>query len=375
MGNSANRHAHHVLITGGAGFVGANLAAHLLTRTDAVVTVFDNLSRRGVELNLAWLKTLDGSRRLRFVRGDIRDAQRIADAARTADEIYHLAAPSPGPGLLAEPRADFDINVTGTVNVLDAARNSGRSPMVLFASTGKVYGALDSIPLKPEAARLEPTIPDYRGVSETAPVDYHCSYACTKSVADQYVRDYARLYNLPTVVFRMGCIAGPGQFGNQGQGWVAHFVYSVLAGRHVTVYGDGLQVRDVLHVADLVDAVNAARAYLPVVAGKAFNLGGGMKRSVSVKEMIAMIEQMCHKQVQSAHEAARPGDQLFYVSDNTRFFNQTGWTARRSLEQTVRDISAFWHANRTYVMKCRDQWTEGIKDQGRQRRKFVERAA
>src|SRR3954471_4304259 len=192
MGNMANRHAHHVLITGGAGFIGTNLAAWLLAHTDFAVTVFDNLSRPGVELNLAWLKTLDNSRRLRIVRGDVRNAHRIAEASRTADEIYHLAAPSAGPDLLAEPRLDFDVNVNGTVNVLEAARRSGRSPLVLFASTGKVYGALDSVPLQPGATRVQPAMPDFRGVSETVPVDFHCPYACTKSVADQYVRDYAR---------------------------------------------------------------------------------------------------------------------------------------------------------------------------------------
>ena len=343
--------AHHVLITGGAGFIGTNLAAHLLAHTDSRLTVFDNLSRPGVELNLAWLKTLCGSRRLRFVRGDVRDARRTTDAARTADEIYHLAAPSAGPELLPESRLDFDVNVTGTVNVLEAARCSGRRPVVLFASTGKVYGTLDSIPVKPGATRFEPALPGFRGVSETTPIDFHWPYACTKSVADQHVRDYARLYNLPTVVFRLGCIAGPGQFGNQGQGWVAHFVYSVLAGRPLTVYGDGLQVRDVLHVTDLVNAVNAARAYLPVVAGKAFNIGGGLSRSVSVNEMIALIEQVCHKPVQCGYAPARPGDQLAYLSDNTLFSNQTGWVPRRGLEQTVRDISAFWHANRMFVMR------------------------
>src|SRR5579862_3966365 len=180
MRHSANR--HHVLITGGAGFIGTNLAAHLLAQTDSSVTLFDNLSRRGVDLNLAWLKTLDGSGRLRFIRGDVRNAHRITEAARTADEIYHLAAPSAGPDLLAEPRLDFDVNVTGTVNVLEAARRSGRNPVVLFASTGKVYGALDSIPLKHNASRLVPADPALRGVSETTPVDFHCSYACTKSV-------------------------------------------------------------------------------------------------------------------------------------------------------------------------------------------------
>src|SRR5579862_10061892 len=149
MRNNGGRHAHHVLITGGAGFIGTNLAAHFLAHTDAAVTIFDNLSRRGVELNLAWLKTLDGSRRLRFIKGDVRNAPRITEAAQSADEIYHLAAPSAGPDLLAEPRLDFDVNVTGTVNVLEAARRSGRRPTVLFGSTGKVYGELDSIPVRP----------------------------------------------------------------------------------------------------------------------------------------------------------------------------------------------------------------------------------
>lgn len=351
MRNIETRQAHHVLITGGAGFIGTNLAAHLLANSDARVTIFDNLSRRGVELNLAWLKSLSGSGRLRFVRGDVRNAGRITEAARTANEIYHLAAPSAGPDLLADPRLDFDVNVTGTVNVLEAARQSGRNPLVLFASTGKVYGSLDTLVLHHEPTRVQPAAADFRGMSEANPIDFHCPYACTKSVADQYVRDYARMHNLRTMVFRMGCIAGPGQFGNQGQGWVAHFVYSVLAGRPVTIYGDGLQVRDVLHVADLVSAVNAARAYAPVLMGKAFNIGGGMSRSISVNEMIGLIEKVCHKQVQSGYEPARPGDQLFYVADNTRFANQTGWMPRRSLEQTVRDIAAFWHANRMYVMR------------------------
>ncbi|HEY1983893.1 MAG TPA: GDP-mannose 4,6-dehydratase [Terracidiphilus sp.] len=351
MRRAADQHAHHVLITGGAGFIGTNLAAHLLARTDSQITIFDNLSRRGVELNLAWLKTLDASRRLRFVRGDVRNAPRVMEAAKDADEIYHLAAPHAGPELLADPRLDFDVNVTGTVNVLEAARKHGRSPMVLFASTGKVYGALDSIPLKREATHLQAADPAFRGVSERMPVDFHCSYACTKSVADQYARDYARLYTLPTVIFRMGCIAGPGQFGNQGQGWVAHFVYSTLAGQPVTVYGDGMQVRDVLHVEDLINAMRSARAYIEITAGKAFNVGGGVTRAVSVNEMLRMIEQICHRPVQCTYEPARPGDQLFYVSDNARLTNQTGWSPRRTLEQTVRDIAAFWHANRKFVMR------------------------
>jgi CDP-paratose 2-epimerase len=161
-----DRHFLHVLITGGAGFIGTSLTASLLANTDSVITLYDNLFRPGVALNLAWLKTLDDSRRLRFVRGDVRDAARLRQAARTADEIYHLAAPSTGPDLLTQPRLDFDVNVTGTVNVLEAARRSGRRPMVFFASTGKVYGALDSIPVRPDATRVQPVDPAFCGVSE-----------------------------------------------------------------------------------------------------------------------------------------------------------------------------------------------------------------
>lgn len=365
MRDIAHRASRHVLITGGAGFIGTNLAAHLLAHTDAAVTLFDNLARPGVEFNLAWLKTLDASRRLRFVRGDVRDADRLMAAARTADEIYHLAAPLAGPDLLAEPRLDFDVNVNGTVNVLEAALRSGRTPLVLFASTGKVYGALDSIPLKHSLSRLAAADPAFRGVSETTPIDVYCPYSCTKSLADQHVRDYARRHKLPTVVFRLGCIAGPGQFGNRGQGWVAHFVYSVLAGEPVTVHGDGTQVRDVLHVADLVAAVNAARAYLGVTAGKAFNIGGGIERAISVNDLLRLIGQICHKEVQCNYDAARPADQLYYVSDHARFSNQSGWIPRRTLEQTVRDIAAFWHANRMFVMGPADST----------RRKAITRAA
>jgi CDP-paratose 2-epimerase len=350
MQRNADRHSHHVLITGGAGFIGTNLAAHLLAQTDAAVTIFDNLSRCGVELNLAWLKKL-GAGRLRFVRGDVRDAERLNQAARSAREIYHLAAPSAGPDLVVEPRLDFDVNVTGTINVLEAARRSDKRPMVFFASTSKVYGALESIPVKMEGLRVQPVDPAFRGISETAPVDFDCAYACTKSVADQHVREYARLYDLPAVVFRMGAIAGPGQFGNQGQGWVAHFVYSALAGRPVTVYGDGTQVRDVLHVADLVNAMQTAKAYIAMTAGKAYNIGGGMDRSISVNEMLRLIEQICHQPVHCTFEAPRPGDQLLFISDNSRFSTQTGWVPLRTLEQTVRDIAAFWNANRGLVTR------------------------
>ena len=346
MRRNGMHHAHHTLITGGAGFIGTNLAAYLLARTEERVLIFDNLSRPGVELNLAWLKTLDATGRLRFMRGDVRNPARVMEAARNANAIYHLAAPSPPPGIDPDPNIDFDINVTGTVNVLEAARLSANKPAFLFASTGKVYGSLNSIPLMHDGLESRAADPSFRGISESAPVDYHCPVNCTKSVADQYVLEYARLHGLPAVALRMGSIAGPGQFGNEGQGWVAHFVYSALAGRPVTIFGDGLQVRDVLHVADLVNAMQSARAYIGVTAGKAFNIGGGPTRSISVRDMLTLIEHVCHRKVECHYKPERPGDQAIYISDNSAFSTETGWTPRRTLEQTVRDVSAFWHSHR-----------------------------
>jgi CDP-paratose 2-epimerase len=353
MRHNGRRHSQHVLITGGAGFIGANLAAYLLAHTDERIVIFDNLSRPGVELNLAWLKTLSGAGRLKFIRGDVRDANRIAEAARDACEIYHLAATAPPPGVTLDPKLEFDVNVTGTINVLEAARRAHAAAPVLFTSTAKVYGPLPSVPVVEERTRYRAADPGFHGVAEDTPIDFHCSANCTMAVADQYVRDYARLYNLPTIVLRLGGIAGPNQFGNEGQGWVAHFIYSVLSGRPITVFGDGRQVRDVLHVTDLVTAIYASRAYLGMTAGRVFNVGGGMSRSISVLEMLALIEHICHVRVQSRFEPARPSDQLLYVSDNSLLASCTGWMPRRTLEQTVRDISAFWHANRSQTLATR----------------------
>ncbi len=336
MKRNASRHSHHVLITGGAGFIGTNLAAWLLANTDERLVIF--------------VKTLDRSGRLKFLRGDVRSAAAVADAARHASAIYHLAATNNPPGQPADPKNEFDVNVTGTVNVLEAARQTEPGIPVLYASSSKVYGTMHSVPVVRDGWRYRPADPAFKGVSESMPVDYQCPNDCTKSVADQYVRDYARLYNLPTIALRISGIAGPGQFGNEGQGWVAHFVYSTLADRAVTIFGDGFQVRDVLHASDLVEAMQAARAYLPVAAGKAFNIGGGLTRSVSVIEMLRLIEQICHQPLQQIHQPARPSDQLYYVSDNALFTGLTGWMPRRTLEQTVRDIVSFWKANRQQLI-------------------------
>src|SRR5262244_2669798 len=270
-----------VLIFGGAGFIGCNLAQHLLERTDATVHVFDNLSRTGVHRNLEWLRKLAStSRRLRVTMGDVRDARLVERAVAIATEIYHFAAQVAVTTSIADPLLDFEVNLGGTFNILDAARRCGHDPFILFTSTNKVYGdlGLDA----PEGGASRYSYPGHEGVNESQALDFHSPYGCSKGAADQYVRDFARIYGLPTVVFRMSCVAGPRQFGTEDQGWVAHFIISALTGRPITIYGNGKQVRDVLFVDDLVRAFRLAVEKIDRVGGEVFNIGGGRLNALSV---------------------------------------------------------------------------------------------
>lgn len=331
-----------VLVTGGAGFIGSNLAERLLTRSNTRVRIFDNLSRAGVTHNLRWLRSLPGADRLEVVTGDVRDARAVRRAASDVSEIYHLAAQVAVTTSVTDPRHDFDVNAHGTFNVLEAARQSGREPFLLFTSTNKVYGALSRIPVEVRGTQYRASIPGFRGVNESEPLDFHSPYGCSKGTADQYVRDYARIYGLPTVVFRMSCIAGPRQFGNEDQGWVAHFLYSALARRPVTIYGDGFQVRDVLHVHDLIDAMMCVREALDHTRGQIFNLGGGIKRAISVVDLLAAIERQTGRPPRRTFCEVRPGDQPLYISDTSKLEQMTGWRPRRSIADTLASIRQFW---------------------------------
>lgn len=348
----AKRTARTILITGGAGFIGSNLAAHLLADPSARVRIFDNLSRRGVDANLQWLRSLDGADRLEFIQGDVRNASAVAAAAKQVTEIYHLAAQVAVTTSVADPRTDFEINVGGTLNVLEAARLSEQRPFLLFTSTNKVYGSLHRVPVEISHGHYAAAIPDFCGVNEDEPLDFHSPYGCSKGAADQYVRDYARIYNLPTVVFRMSCIAGPRQFGTEDQGWVAHFLYSTLERQPITVYGDGFQVRDVLHVHDLIEAMDAVRMHLPRTAGEIYNLGGGLARAVSVIEMLEAIEHATGVAPSLRYSEVRPGDQPLYIADTSKLAAHAGWRPKRSLNETLEDIDRFWRSHRRLL---RDQ--------------------
>lgn len=337
------------LITGGAGFIGSNLAERLLSEPDVQVRIFDNLSRRGVQHNLKWLRSLAGKRRLAIIQGDVRDATAVVDAAHNVTEIYHLAAQVAVTTSLDDPVSDFNVNALGTFNVLEAARNSGCKPFFLYTSTNKVYGSLSNVPIEVEGSHYRASNPMFQGVDESERLDFHSPYGCSKGAADQYVHDYARIYGLPTVVFRMSCIAGPRQFGNEDQGWVAHFLYSVLTHRPITIYGNGYQVRDVLHVHDLIDAMKAVRKAIHKTRGGIFNLGGGMQRVVSVIEMLRKIEAKTGSSLNLEYNDPRPGDQPLYISDTSRLQRSAGWHACRSLDLILEDIHSFWLTNREAI--------------------------
>ncbi|HZR65880.1 MAG TPA: GDP-mannose 4,6-dehydratase [Terriglobales bacterium] len=329
------------LIFGGAGFVGSNWAHYLLKHTDARVHIYDNLSRRGVHRNLEWLRReCNDSDRLKITIGDVRDAALVQRAAANASEIYHFAAQVAVTTSVADPRQDFEINAFGTLNVLEAARKSGRQPFVLFTSTNKVYGNLSGKELVMSGNRYSAV--DGRGVNESQPLDLYSPYGCSKGTADQYVHDYSRMFALPTVVFRMSCIAGPQQFGNEDQGWVAHFLYSALQDRPLTIFGDGRQVRDVLSVKDLVVAFEKVRSQTEKTAGQIYNVGGGNRNAVSLLEVMEMIEEITGKRPRYSLQRPRPGDQLFYVTDFDKLTDHTGWKPKISVRQNIEMIWEWW---------------------------------
>jgi CDP-paratose 2-epimerase len=311
---SEKRDDRPILITGGAGFIGSNLADRLAGAGHEVI-VYDALSRPGVESNLAWLKRLHGSR-IVSILGDVRDEDELVRAAADVKGVFHFAAQVAVTTSLVDPREDFDINVRGTINLLDAIRLRREAVPVIFASTNKVYGDLADIPLEQHGDRYEPkAFAARRGVDESRRLDFHTPYGCSKGAADQYVLDYCRSFGIPTVVFRMSCIYGQRQMGTEDQGWVAHFLIRALEGEPIVIYGDGKQVRDVLDVGDAVAAYISALDGIERVAGRAFNLGGGPDNAISLLQLIDHIEATVGRDVELRFEDWRQGDQRWYVSD------------------------------------------------------------
>lgn len=310
--------ARPVLITGGAGFIGANLADRL-ARDGQDVLVFDALARPGVARNLDWLKRRH-PRRVSAAIADVRDADAVRDAAMRCSAAFHMAAQVAVTTSLADPVADFDINVRGTMHLLEALRRRADRVPVVFASTNKVYGDLHDIALADTGAGYLPADPTLRrhGVGEDRALSFHTPYGCSKGAADQYVLDYARSFGLPACVLRMSCIYGPRQMGTEDQGWLAHFLISAIEGRPITIYGDGRQVRDVLFVDDAVQAYVNAAARIGRVAGRAFNLGGGPANAVTLLDVLAAAETVTGRKADVRFDDWRPGDQRYFVADTRR---------------------------------------------------------
>jgi CDP-paratose 2-epimerase len=333
------------LITGGAGFIGSNYVERLLSRGENV-TILDNLSRAGAPRNLEWLEKTFGKDAFRLIRADVRDAAAVAEAAQGSDVIVHLAGQVAVTTSVTDPRPDFEINALGTFNVVEAARLSGRNPILIYASTNKVYGGMDDVEVIEDATRWHYKDLPF-GASESQPLDFHSPYGCSKGTGDQYVRDYARIYGLPTVVFRQSCIYGPRQFGIEDQGWVAWFVIAAVMGQPITIYGDGKQIRDLLHVSDLIQAYDLAVEKIDVAAGKVYNLGGGSSNTLAIwTEFGPMLEELTGRTIPVGRGDWRPGDQKVFVADIRKAARELGWTPKVSVEEGVRKLFEWVRENR-----------------------------
>jgi CDP-paratose 2-epimerase len=327
-----------VLITGGAGFIGSNLADRLAGAGRDVV-LFDNYSRPGVERNTVWLCSTHPSR-VRIEIGDVRSREALGKALDGVSEVFHFAAQVAVTTSLTDPVADFDVNARGTLNLLEEIRRLDRPPSLVFTSTNKVYGDLPDLELRRNGTRYYPAAAATAalGVSERQPLSFHSPYGCSKGAADQYVCDYARVYGLAATVFRMSCIYGPHQLGTEDQGWVAHFLIRAVEGKPLTIYGDGMQVRDVLFIEDLVDAFILAQDNMATVGGRAFNIGGGPANTVSLTELMDRIGELHGEKPHVQFEPWRTGDQRYYVSDTRAFGAATGWAPQIPVRDGVRAL-------------------------------------
>lgn len=333
------------VITGGAGFIGCHAAARFHAAGHRVVVV-DNLSRRGAEANLDWLRDRGLTD---FVKADVRDARAMSDLLSRhadADAVLHLAAQVAVTTSVADPRTDFEVNALGAFNVLEAVRvaAAGR-PAVLYSSTNKVYGDLEHVQVVERDGRYAyENLPD--GVDESAPLDFHSPYGCSKGAGDQYVRDYARIYGMKTVVFRQSCIYGTRQFGIEDQGWVAWFCVAVTTGQPFTIFGDGKQIRDALWVDDLIDVYERALERIDSVSGEAFNIGGGPSNTLSLRELVARLGREVGRDLDPPRADWRPGDQRVFVADVRKAGRLLGWRPKVATAEGVDRLIAWIQENR-----------------------------
>jgi len=324
-----------VLITGGAGFVGINLAARYLEKGHNV-TIFDNFSRHGSKFNLQWLK--QNYPQIEVIKGDVRDEEEVDKFfEKKADIVFHLAAQVAVTTSVSKPKEDFEINARGTLNVLEAIRKSKSDPAFIFSSTNKVYGGM-------EKTKFVEREQDYQyqdfplGINENFNLDFHSPYGCSKGTADQYTRDYARIYGMKTLVFRKSCIYGPHQFGIEDQGWIAWFISRIVQNKKITIYGNGKQVRDILFVDDLCDAYESASEKINRTKGQVYNIGGGVKNQVSLLKALDIISKSLNINANLSYKEVRPGDQKVYISDIRKAKNDFDWEPKTEMNNGIKKL-------------------------------------
>lgn len=333
-----------ILITGGAGFIGVN-SARYFAKKGWDVAIIDNLSRRGTEDNLRWLQDQGA---IRFEKADIRAAAQMARLVGKIkpDVLLHLAGQVAVTTSVTDPREDFEINALGTFNMLEAVRKQSPETFFINASTNKVYGKMEEVGVSERNGRYE-----YRdlpnGVEETQQLDFHSPYGCSKGVADQYTIDYSRIYGLQSTTFRQSCIYGTRQFGIEDQGWVAWFTIAAVLGKQITIYGDGKQIRDVLHVEDLARAYEAAIDHQQQASGQAFNIGGGPQNTLSLRELLAYLEQELAIEIPLQWDQWRPGDQPVFVCNLEKAKRDLQWQPAIAVQQGVRQLIHWVRDNRS----------------------------
>lgn len=333
-----------VLVIGGAGFIGCNIADHYLKR-NSKVSILDNFSRIGALSNLEWLQNRY-KKRLNIVHGDIRVDRRIMEElVDPHDVIFHMAAQVAVTTSIISPRDDFETNAVGTFNILEAIRKSKNKPVLIFASTNKVYGALEDIELIEKKERYDFKGPCV-GIAEDRSLDFHSPYGCSKGTADQYVRDYSRIYGLKTIVFRQSCIYGWRQFGIEDQGWIAHFIISSILNRPLTIYGSGKQVRDILFIDDLIRAFDLAISKLEVTSGQAYNIGGGPQNQISLLEFVKLLRKILRKKIPLSFADWREGDQPIFVSNISKAKMDFDWEPRINVNEGVNMLTGWIKKNR-----------------------------
>ncbi len=327
-----------LLITGGCGFLGSNLAAHALTQ-GIDLCVFDNLYRQGSLSNLEWLRDKGA---FEFVHGDIRngnDVQHVV-ARMKPDVIFHLAGQVAMTTSIADPRMDFEVNALGTLNLLEAVRAHASDAVVIYSSTNKVYGDLEQFQYRETDTRYV-CVERPEGFDEQTPLEFHSPYGCSKGSADQYLRDYHRIFGLKTIVFRHSSMYGGRQFATADQGWIGWFCQMAAETRAglrktpFTISGNGKQVRDVLHAEDMISLYFSTLRHKEAAAGHAFNIGGGIANSLSLLELFELLEGEIGQPLQYSHLCPRASDQRVFVADIGKMTRLTGWVPRVSTQAGV----------------------------------------